>query len=270
MSPSTATTTNVEAAARLIQYGLRPKAKPARDETYRNLVDRYRSDEDFARLVAGIALGLDLVILDVASAHGIVLGPTEESVFAVRMTEYARRTSGEGRSGERVLHALAHLGAAALAYPRPADLANPARPGRITVRGVEAFVREACRLLQEQAETDGQDTNPPAGAPDLEAAWRLYARRAANPASGDGRKVSSSTTGIVSKALNFLAEQGLLTKTSDTDGGTYATTARYRIQVLEAGQRLFAELTSLGVSTVTDGSGTLIRLEWTPTDVALL
>lgn len=270
MSPSAATAATIESAARLIQFGLRPKARPARDEEYRTLIERYRTDDDFTRAAQSVALGLDLVILDVGPAHGVVLGPTEESVFAVRMTEYARRTSSEGRAAERVLHALAHLGAAALAYPRPADLANPAHPGRVTVRGVEAFVREASRRLQEQADANGEDHNPPADAPDLEAAWRVYARRAANPSSADGRKVSSSTTGIVSKALAFLADQGMLTRTSDGDGGTYVTTARYRVQALEAGHRMFAELTDLGVMVISDGTGTLATLEWTAADAAAL
>lgn len=250
-------------ASRLVAFALRPKLRPARDETYAELVSRFRNDDGFAELVKAICLGLDLVILDAEDRHGLVVASGEESVFAVRMTDYARRTGGEGKAAERVLHALAHLGAATLAYPRPADLSNPAHVGRVTVNGVEAFVREACRRLSEAAAEAGDDVDPSADTPDLETAWRVYQRRAATPSSGDGRRVASSTIGIVGKALAFLSDQGMLVKRSDADGGTYATTSRYRIQVAEAGARMFAELLALGITEITDGTGTLTHVEWT-------
>ena len=259
-------------AARLIGFGLRPRLKPARDTDYADLVRRHRGDPDFASLVGSIALGLDLVVLDVADGHGLVIASTEDSVFAVRMSEYARRTGGEGRAAERVLHALAHLGAATMAYPRPADLGNPAYVGRINVHGVDAFIREAARRLAEKVAEEGEDADPPADSPDLEAAWRVYQRRAGSPGSGDGRRVSSSTSGIVGKTLAFLAEHGMLAKAGDEAGGTYRTTARYRVQVLEAGARMFDDLIALGIAEVSDGYGTLsvVPITWTADDVAQL
>jgi hypothetical protein len=259
-------------AARLLAFGLRPRQRPNRDAEYVELVRRYRGDAVFASLVESIALGLDLIVLDVSEAHGLVAASTEDSAFAVRMGDYARRTSSEGRASERVLHALAHLGVAAMAYPRPADLGNPAYVGRVTVNGVDAFVREAARRLDEQTAEHGLDTDPPADRPDLEAAWRAYRRRAGNPSSLDGRKVSTSTAGMVGKALSFLAEQGLLTRAGDDNGGTYRTTSRYRVQVLEAGARMFDELVRLDVATVSDGHGSLdvTRMTWTAADVAEL
>jgi hypothetical protein len=253
-----------------VAFALRPKQRPARDEGYAELVRRYRDDDGFAELVKAVCLGLDLVVLDVDERHGLVVASTDDSVFAVRMTEYARRTGGEGKAHERVLHALAHLGAATLAYPRPADLSNPAYVGRVSVNGVEAFVREACRHLSDAAVEAGDDLDPPAVAPDLEAAWRVYQRRAATPGSGDGRRVASSTIGMVAKALTFLADQGMLTRRSDDDGGTYATTSRFRVQVAEAGSRMFAELLALGITEITDGTGTLTHVEWTEKHVSLL
>lgn len=258
----------VSDATRLVAFALRPRLRPARDETYKELVRRYRTDEDFADVVNAAVLGLDLVVLDCDERHGLVVASSEGSAFAVKMTDYARRTASEGRSSERVLHALAHLGAATLAYPRPADLANPAYVGRITVSGVETFVREACRRLSEKASESGQEVDPPADTPDLEAAWRVYERRAATPSSSDGRRVSSSTSGMVSKALGFLAEQGLLTRTDDPN--TFTTTSRYRVQVIEAGRRMFSELVPLGVTEITDGTGTLTHIGWTERDVDAL
>jgi hypothetical protein len=248
-------------AARLIGYGLRPRLVPTRDDIYRAFVLRARTDDEFAAAVQSVAAGLDLVVLEISERSGIVVGSTEDSVFAVRMTDYARRTGGEGKASERVLHALAHLGAATLAFPRPADLADETYLGRITVEGVEAFAREAAsRLASAAAEVDAADVA--ADRPGLEAAWRVYTRRAQTGITGDGRKLSSSTLGIVSKALHFLADQGLLVRTGDERGGTFRTTSRYRAQVREAGVVMFEELLGLGITEISDGTAT-IAVGWT-------
>jgi hypothetical protein len=261
---------SVSDASRLVNFGLRPKLRPARDERYAQLVRRFRQDDEFAAQVGAVTSGLDLVVLDCDERHGLIVGSVGDSVFAVRMTEYAKRTGGEGKAAERVLHALAQLGAAALAYPRPADLSNPAYIGRITVNGVEAFVREASQRLLDAAAEAGDDVDPPAGAPSLELAWRAYHRRASVPGSGDGRRVSSSTNGMVAKALAFLADHGLLSRASDEGGGTYTTTSRYRIHVLDAADRMFTELLALGLTEVTDGSGSLTQITWAQKDVDAL
>ncbi|MET7423588.1 hypothetical protein [Dactylosporangium sp. NPDC005555] len=255
-------------AARLVGYGLRPRLVPARDDTYRGLVLRARSDDEFAAAVHAVASGLDLVVLEISERTGIVVGSTEDSVFAIKMTDYARRTGGEGKASERVLHALAHLGAATLAFPRPADLANETYLGRITADGVEAFVREATgRLAETAAATDAADVA--VDQPALEAAWRVYTRRAQTGSTGDGRKLAGSTLGIVGKALTFLADQGLLTRTGDERGGTFRTTPRYRTHVREAGVVMFEELLGLGITELSDGSGT-ITIGWTSESLAEL
>ncbi|MFE7581062.1 hypothetical protein ACFU5Y_05775 [Streptomyces gardneri] len=257
-------------ASRLVGFGLRPKLVPSRDDEYRRLVRRFRSDDEFATVTAAVARGLDLVILEVTERTGVVVASTEESVFAIRMTDYARRTGGDGKAHERVLHALAHLGAATLAFPRPADLADETYLGRITAQGVEDFVRQASTALAETAAAEGADTDPSSDRPGLEAVWRVYTRRAQTGATGDGRKLHTSTTGIVSKALAFLADQGLLVRTGDARGGTYRTTPRYRAQVREAGAIMFDELLALGITEITDGTGTLTAVEWSPDDIAKL
>src|SRR5260370_38417678 len=80
----------------MLGYALRPKLKPARDEVYAGLVRQYRTDDEFAALVRAVTSGLDLVVLDCDERHGLGGASTEGSVFAVRMTECAKRTSGRG------------------------------------------------------------------------------------------------------------------------------------------------------------------------------
>ncbi|WP_329015690.1 hypothetical protein [Streptomyces sp. NBC_00690] len=244
-------------AARLVSCGLQPKLLPARDAEYTELLRRYREDAPFARLADAVATGLGLIVLEVSPRAGMALAAAEDSVFAVRMGEYARRASAE--SADRFLHGLAHLAVAALAFPRPEDLADDGYIGRITVYGVEAFVRQACRRLEERAEQQGENTDPVTEAPGLESAWRIYTRRSATGATKDARRLAGSTTGIIGKAVAFLTESGFLQRTGDDAGGTYRTTARYQLQVRDmAGSAAMSELLELGVVPVSDGSATLL------------
>ncbi|WP_055748258.1 hypothetical protein [Frankia sp. AvcI1] len=245
-------------ASRLVSFGLRPRLVPARDPDYRDLVRRYLREAEFAALTQAIAAGLGLVVLDVSERAGLVPAGAEDSAFAVRIGDYARRAGGEHRAADRLLHALAQLAVAALAYPRPADLADASYVGRVSVHGVDAFVRETCRLLGERTADDDPSVDPPVDAPRLEAAWRLYARRTSTGTTRDARRLAGSTTGIIARAMNFLAESGCLVPVGDEAGGTYRTTPRYQVQVRElAADAAFEELLALGVVTVTDGAGSV-------------
>ncbi|MEU5978116.1 hypothetical protein [Streptomyces sp. NPDC047315] len=244
-------------AARLVSFGLQPKLLPARDAEYAELLRRYRDDAPFARLADAVATGLGLLVLEVSPRAGMAISAGEDSVFAVRMGDYARRTSAD--STDRFLHGLAHLAVAAMAFPRPEDLADDAYIGRITILGVDGYVRQACRRLEERADERGDNTDPATDAPGLEAAWRVYSRRSATGATKDARRLAGSTTGIVGKAVAFLADSGFLQRTGDDAGGAYRTTARYQLQVRDmAGTAAMAELLELGVVPVSDGSPTLV------------
>jgi hypothetical protein len=230
---------------------------PARDAEYAELIRRYREDPPFARLADAVATGMGLVVLEVSPRAGMAVAAAEDSLFAVRMGDYSRRANSE--STDRFLHGLAHLAIAALAFPRPEDLADDGYLGRVTVNAVDAFVRQACHRLEERAAADGANTDPASDAPGLEAAWRVWARRSATGATKDARRLSGSTIGIVSKAVLFLVDSGFLQKTSDDAGGTYRTTARYQLQVRDlAGSAAMAELLDLGVVPVSDGTATLL------------
>ncbi|GEB61689.1 hypothetical protein [Streptomyces gardneri] len=256
-SSSAVTPADAADAARLVSFGLQPKLLPARDAEYTELLRRYREDPAFARLADAVATGLGLVVLEVSPRAGMAVTAGEDSVFAVRMGDYARRASTD--SADRFLHGLAHLAVATMAFPRPEDLADDAYIGRLTVNGVDAFVRQACLRLEQRAEEQGENTDPASDAPGLEAGWRIYARRSATGATKDARRLAGSTTGIVGKAAAFLTDSGFLQRTGDEGGGSYRTTARYQLQVRDmAGSAAMAELLELGVVPVSDGTATLV------------
>lgn len=244
-------------AARLVSFGLHPKLLPSRDAEYAELLRRHREEPAFARLADAVATGLGLVVLEVSARAGMAVAAAEDSVFAVRMGDYARRATAD--SADRFLHGLAHLAVAAMAFPRPEDLADDGYIGRISVNGVDAFVRQACRRLEERAEEQGENTDPASDSPGLEASWRVYSRRSATGATKDARRLAGSTTGIIAKAVAFLADSGFLQRTGEEAGGTYRTTARYQLQVRDAaGSSAMAELLELGIVPVTDGSASLL------------
>ncbi len=251
--------TDAADAARLIALGMRPKLLPARDLIYSDLVRRYLEDAAFAELATAIADGLGLVVLACAPQTGLVLAATEQSPFAMKIDEYARRTAfRERREVERVLHGLIYLAVAAVAYPRPDDLANDSYLGRVNVEQVDGLVREACRMLDEKAAAAEENNDPLDDAPGLERTWRIYARRPAAATTKEGRLTPDSTRSMIAKALKFLTDQGFLIVVSSEGGGTYRTTPRYQVQVRElAAEAAFTELLDLGVVAVTDGAGTL-------------
>ena len=260
-------TEKITSASRLLAFGWRPKLTPARDDNYRMLLRQYQADPAMQEALFAVAAGLGVTVLEVSERAGVVVGGGGgDSVFAVRMTEYARRTGSEQRAADRVLHGMVHLGSAAMAFPRPADLADDTYVGRVSVERVDAFIREAARRREEQAKAAGEETDPPASQPMLEAAWRAYSRRNATGDTKDGRRLAASTQGMVAKALAYLAEQGFLTRQSDDEGGTYRTTPRYQVQVRELAETAaFEELLALGVSAITDGTGSVYVVPSQPT-----
>jgi hypothetical protein len=249
----------VESAARLVALGMRPKQLPARDAVYADLVVRYGQDDEFKTIVQAVAAGLGLVVLAVTRQSGIVLAAQEDSVFEIKMDEYARRTAIGGRRGsEKVIHGVIHMAVAALGFPRPDDLANDTYVGRVSVEQVDAMVREACRVLDERARAAEANNDPLEDAPELERAWRAYARRQPAGMTKDGRIAPDSTRGMVAKAMRFLVDQGLLVAINNEQGGTYRTTPRYQVHVRElAAVRAFDQLLELGVVAVTDSGGSL-------------
>lgn len=253
------TVEQVTDAARMIAFGLRPKLIPSRDLSYSELVKRFGEDAAFRDVVEAVAEGLGMTVLGVSARTGIVLGPVADSAFEQKFDDYARRAIlGDRRDQERVLHGLVHIAIAALAFPRPDDLAADTYVGRVSVEQVDSVVREACKLLSAKATAAEEAGDPLQETPELERVWRVYLRRPETALTKDGRVAPSTTQGIITKALRFLVDQGFLARVNDEDSGTYRTTPRYQVQVRElAAERAFTELLALGVITVTDPGGSL-------------
>ncbi|WP_017600644.1 hypothetical protein [Nocardiopsis lucentensis] len=252
---------DVADAAQLVALGMRPRQLPTRDPIYADFVRRHNEDPLFAETTAAVADGLGLTVLGCDRRTGLVVAAREGSLFEVRMEEYVRRTSARDR-GERALHGLVHLATAALAFPRPDDLVDDSYVGRTSVDQIDGVVRQTCQILEERSAKLEENSDPEDGASDLERLWQIYKRRPETTRTKDGRLAPSTTRGMVSKALKFLADQGLLAQVNGEGGGTYRTTPRYQAQVRDlAADAAFNELLELGVVAVADGSGSLHVLD---------
>jgi hypothetical protein len=256
------TARDVGDATRLLALGMRARQLPSRDLVYTDLVRRYLEDPAFADTVNAAADGLGLVVLGVSMQAGAVLAAGEDSPFEMKMDEYAKRAAFRERwDVEKVLHGLAHLACAALAFPRPDDLANDAYVGRVSVEGVDTVVREACRVLDEKARAAEENNDPLDDAPELERTWRAYARRSEGAMTKTGQPAPDTTRAMIGKALRFLVDQGFLHQAGADGGGTYRTTPRYQVQVRElAADRAFEELLALGVVAAAPAGGSLRTL----------
>jgi hypothetical protein len=228
-------------ASRLVSYASRPRLLPARDPNYHELCVRYRDDSTFALAVREVADGLGLELLDVSTRVGIIVGAREESPFAMRLSrDYAPSKTAE----ERMLHGLIHLALAAFCFPRAADLQETEQVVRISARDLDRYLRDLCEVIGHERD----DVEPPIELPELEPAYRAYARRAQVGATTDDRRKYTATVPMCERALEWLSEQGLARKgpVSEEEGQIYQIGSRYRTLVRDfAGHALFEEIRGL-------------------------
>src|SRR5262245_14840001 len=135
-------------AARLVQWGLRVRARPAQEPEYQQLVDRYHDDPAFRSAVRAIAEGLGLALVDVGD-YGAIVAPQDDSVFALRGADFRPAST---TVEDRLLDGLIQLAIAAVVFPSPRDLEDDpaiARPP-VTVSEIEDSLRALCERLAEQ------------------------------------------------------------------------------------------------------------------------
>ncbi len=217
-------------SGRLIHWGLQPRQRPTQEPEYQELVERYLDHPEFRTVVKEVAKGLGLLVLEVGE-HGIVLGPSPDSIFSLRSADFRPNSSG---ADDRLLDGLVQLAVASTIFPRARDLeeeATYARPA-VTVVEVDENLRRLCERIEEEKK----------GAPDPVAAdedsgiyeaWRVYQRRLSVMETGDGRKGQRTTRRIIEFGLDRLRDFGCFTKETRGDQVFYQPTWRYQVLVKE-------------------------------------
>ena len=216
-------------AGQLLQWGLHPRSRPAQEPEYQELIERYLDRTEFRQLVREVARGLGLVVL-AAGKHGIVLGPSFDSVFALKAADFRNQSSTD----DRLLDGLVQLALAATVFPRARDLeqdANFARPP-ITVDEIEENLRRLCERLEEehQGKPDPLASDEESG---FYEAWRVYRRRLAVMETRDGHKAQRTTRRIIEFGLERLRDFGCFIKESRGNQTFYQSTWRYQVLVKE-------------------------------------
>jgi hypothetical protein len=216
-------TSCVKNAARLIAFGLTPSKRPTNDVEYAALVRAFHDEPDLQRTMAEICSGLGLRLLDV-SEYGVVLGSTAGSPFVLTVQAYQENLGVD----DRLLHGLVHVGLAAYLYPRPEELEAEADVRQVTVAELDSFLRELCEVA---ARKTPEKSDAPAQFPDLENAFRVYLRWPATKETESGGRGRHTRHAIIARALDKLAEHGLLQPVRSESGTVYKALRRYRVHV---------------------------------------
>jgi hypothetical protein len=218
------------ACGRLIQWALRPRSIPFNEPEYRTLVDRYIDQPAFREAVRQFADGLGLVVLE-ANDRGLFLGTLDESVFAVKASEFR---GGRGSAEDRLLDGLVQVAIAATIYPRQQDLDEDSMEAKppITSAEVDETLRHLCAEFKRRA-GDHPDVPSDEMEQGLQEAWRVYESRPSVRTTQQGALSQSSTQGLIRKHLQQLVEHGCFIVTTHGETEMYRPTLRYQIQVRE-------------------------------------
>ena len=231
-------------AGRLIQWALQPRAHPVTKAEYQQLLERYRDNMPFHECVDAICTGLGIEISAVGPL-GIILTPTDDSIFAMTSTDYRR----SGNAEDRLIDGLILVAIIATMYPRAQDLEEDphiARPP-VTVEEVEKTLRTLCEHLeaasQQQPDPAVQDL-----AAGLDEAWQAYRDRVATKTASNGRGSSGTTLQMINRAFETLERQACVTITVRDGKKQYRPTWRYQMMVREASiERLVSAVRKLVV-----------------------
>lgn len=219
-------------AGRLIQWGLKPKSRPAQEQEYRELIDIYLDRSDFRELVRSVARGLGLIILSV-DEHGIVLGPESGSIFALQPANFRSATS-RTYTDDRLIDGLVVMAIAASIFPKARDLEESAaivRPPS-SVDEVEETLRQFCDRFAEEARGT-PDPSLPDEEKGLIDAWRVYSKVLAAMETRDSRKAPRTTRRFIETAFERLREFGCFTKETRENQVFYQPTYKYQVLVKE-------------------------------------
>ncbi len=217
------------AAGRLIQWALRPDARPTTNPEYHKLITRYLDQLSFRAIVQAIAEGLGLRALD-AGPFGFVLVPIEASVFEMKLADY-RNSPG---LDDRLLDGLIQVAILVTVFPRAQDLEEDSAIVRppIMVEEVESTLRQLCEQL-EMASRGAPDLASEEQLAGLYSAWRVYSNRPSVMETRDERRGARSTLAMIEHGLEFLRRQGCFTRSSHQNKQVYQPTRRYQLMAQE-------------------------------------
>ncbi len=213
-------------ASRLLYKALHINLSPANDAEYRELLARYRSNPVLKQVLAEVAEGMQLQVLDV-SERGLIVAPTgKESRFSLRMSDLRKQPMSEE---QKVATALCMLAISAVFYPTQELLDDESRfpiPAR-----VPKFRDSLLVLAERMKEQDGDDNLV---IEEMRPGWGYILQIA--PMQPDRPNSISSVDGLIRMVLRQMKESGLVTATrgdDDDDSRDFTPTHRLRVNLRE-------------------------------------
>lgn len=253
-------------AATLVAYACQPRLKPFNHERYGHLLARYRADPAFRDISDAVAEGFGLITLAAHDSEGLLLAPTADSPFSLRLGDM------NIASDKRILVGLIHIAIAARVYPTPADLDSDT-VRRASIEDIDKFIRQVCQALRHEG-TD--DTGLDLGR-DLDATWRAYDAmpdvRYSEARNRRAQLLPACTHYWVKFVFAFLVQQGYAQPADRLGDGVYRLLHKFRLQVAEtAGTealealRTHARSVSAGQTSDTTSTGTAGTTEMSLSD----
>lgn len=213
-------------ASRLLYKALQINLSPANDAEYRELLARYRSNPVLKQVLAEVAEGMQLQVLDV-SERGLIVAPTgKDSRFSLRMSDLRKQPMSEE---QKVATALCMLAISAVFYPTQELLDDESRfpiPAR-----VPKFRDSLLVLAERMKEQDGDDNLV---IEEMRPGWGYILQIA--PMQPERPNSISSVDGLIRMVLRQMKESGLVTATrgdDDDDSRDFTPTHRLRINLRE-------------------------------------
>jgi hypothetical protein len=185
-------------AGLLLRYALDHSQRPARDDTYSLLLDRYHTDPELRTAFDETVAGLGVRVLAADGTTGLVLTAESDSPLAVADTSAWLRIRG---AADRMVYGVALGGVAAWCYPNARAVREPGTR-RVTAVDVDRLIREHA------AAVESGDVSVKDG---LGEAWREYGtnrKQVALTPSGQLRR--DCTVRMCEDVLVMLAAFGLL------------------------------------------------------------
>jgi hypothetical protein len=219
-------TDDSQAIGQMIAFGLDPRLSPGRSGDYHELVARFRSDAEFRQRVVSVAAGQGLDILDCSPVYGLVLAATgPDSPYYMRLDDYAAMSADE-----RYVNAFVFLAIATACYPTADALdADDGPLQQITVAQVLRLMNRMAERMRERS----PDQDPPVGEPQLARLYRVVLRIREGDTTGDERSNPHVRSGMVRRALKWLAANGLADEVG-TSKDAFRIRSRFRLHVKDA------------------------------------
>ncbi|QZA82258.1 hypothetical protein [Deefgea piscis] len=232
-------------ASRLVYKAIQPGLSPVNDSQYRELLDLYRAEPSFSTMVADIAEGLELTVLDFSERGLVIVPSSRDSKFAMRIGDLRANLKPEQKAGL----VLAHVAIAAVFYPTTSGLEDDRfiAPPSSLAQFRDTLLMLARRLKDAELEGDQKDIPE-----ELSHGWQLIC---ALPLMlpGAQRASPASITGLINIALTHMETGGLVRidrESADESMATYTPTHRLQVQLRELTLRRLFEIAQDGNSGV--------------------